>query len=223
VLNTVLAPGIIWMNTQFRLALIALVGAVAVAVLTFPLWIPFFVNREVDEGFPGLSPAEQQAFSALPNDQQDALMEMTDEDPLAALAFARAAITGPQVVAPDQQPMPDTADQPLVLSTGDFIRIDALHSGSGTASIYQLPDDTRFLRFEGFSVTNGPELHVLLSRHPDPRTREEVGSDYIDLGFLKGNIGDQNYDLPAGVDLSQYNSVVIYCLPFHVVFSTATL
>jgi hypothetical protein len=50
-----------------------------------------------------------------------------------------------------------------------------------------------------------------------------VGSDYIDLGFLKGNIGDQNYDLPAGVDLSQYNSVVIYCLPFHVVFSTATL
>ena len=55
-----------------------------------------------------------------------------------------------------------------------------------------------------------------------PADRDELG-DYIDLGSLKGNIGNQNYEIPAGTDLSQYQSIVIYCQPFHVVFATATL
>jgi hypothetical protein len=46
---------------------------------------------------------------------------------------------------------------------------------------------------------------------------------YLDLGSLKGNIGNQNYEIPAGTDISEYQSVVIYCLPFHVIFSTATI
>jgi hypothetical protein len=46
---------------------------------------------------------------------------------------------------------------------------------------------------------------------------------YLDLGSLKGNLGNQNYDIPAGTDINQFKSVVIYCLPFHVVFSTADL
>ena len=50
-----------------------------------------------------------------------------------------------------------------------------------------------------------------------------VGDDYVHLGALKGNIGNQNYEIPAEVDLSEYKSVVIYCVPFHVVFATATL
>ncbi|MEM7336152.1 MAG: DM13 domain-containing protein, partial [Chloroflexota bacterium] len=58
---------------------------------------------------------------------------------------------------------------------------------------------------------------------PNPLTRDEVGTDYIDLGSLKGNMGNQNYEIPADVDLSQFQSIVIYCQPFHVVFSTATL
>jgi hypothetical protein len=78
------------------------------------------------------------------------------------------------------------------------------------------------LRFEDFSVTNGPDLHVLLAVDPAPASREDLG-DYVDLGSLKGNLGSQNYEIPPGTDLSQFKSVVIYCVPFHVVFATATL
>jgi hypothetical protein len=78
------------------------------------------------------------------------------------------------------------------------------------------------LRLEDFSVTNGPDLHVLLAENPSPPDHDSLGM-YLDLGSLKGNLGDQNYDIPAGTDINQFKSVVIYCLPFHVVFSTADL
>lgn len=103
--------------------------------------------------------------------------------------------------------------------TGTFTDADAAHKGSGTATIYQQSEEL-VLRLQDFSVTNGPDLHVLLSTSPNPA--DDMG-DYIDLGELKGNIGDQNYNIPAGTDLSQYQSIIIYCQPFHVVFSTALL
>lgn len=71
-------------------------------------------------------------------------------------------------------------------------------------------------------VTNGPNLHVLLVPHPYPQTRADV-EGYLDLGPLKGKIGSQNYEIPADANLTQYGTVVIYCVPFHVIFATATL
>jgi len=121
-----------------------------------------------------------------------------------------------------KEPMPEAAAEWLVVAQGQFIGADSFHVGSGTASIFQ-QDDNRVLRLEEFSVTNGPDLHVILVRHPAPGSRSDVGEDYVDLGELKGNQGNQNYDVSAGVDLSVYQSVVIYCVPFHVVFATATL
>jgi hypothetical protein len=79
------------------------------------------------------------------------------------------------------------------------------------------------LRLEEFDVTNGPDLHVILSKNPAPTNRVEVGNEYVDLGQLKGNQGNQNYVIPDYIDLLQYQSVVIYCVPFHVVFAIATL
>lgn len=103
--------------------------------------------------------------------------------------------------------------------SGNFIDADAAHKGSGTATIYQQEEEL-ILRLQDFMVTNGPDLHVLLSTSSNPA--DDLG-EYIDLGELKGNIGDQNYEIPADIDLSQYQSIVIYCQPFHVVFSTAAL
>ena len=80
------------------------------------------------------------------------------------------------------------------------------------------------MRLEDLNVTNGPALHVVLSTHPDPERSEQVKQEgYVDLGDLKGNRGNQNYPIPAGVDTSIHKSVVIYCYPFAVVFSVATL
>ena len=117
--------------------------------------------------------------------------------------------------------MMDAVDEWVVVGEGQFVDADSFHLGEGSATIYQQGDQS-VLRFEDFSVTNGPDLHVLLATNGAPTNRSDLG-EYIDLGPLKGNLGNQNYEIPADVDLSQYNSVVIYCMPFHVVFSVASL
>ena len=103
-----------------------------------------------------------------------------------------------------------------------FRDADDFHQGSGTATVYDLGSEGRFVRLEDFEVTNGPDLHVLLVPHGDPMSRDDV-TGYVDLGSLKGNLGNQNYEIPPDLDLSQYRSVVIYCQPFHVLFSVAPL
>ena len=95
---------------------------------------------------------------------------------------------------------------------------------SSNATIYRGSDDSLLLRLEDFQVTNGPNLHVLLSPHEDPTTQSQVKlTGYADLGQLKGNIGNQNYPIPEDVDVDAQGSVIIYCVPFQVIFSVASL
>lgn len=100
------------------------------------------------------------------------------------------------------------------------------HPTSGRASIYQTPDGKRDLRLTDFMTSNGPDVHVILV----PSTDENLKQDFVkgelasvELGQLKANQGDQNYDLPDSADLSKYDAVVIYCERFHVVFGVAKL
>ena len=108
------------------------------------------------------------------------------------------------------------------VKSGSFRDADSFHKGSGTATIYRSADGKSVLRFEDFRVTNGPDLRVLLAPASNPQGRDDI-EGYIELGKLKGNLGNQNYFLPDGEDGSGYGSVVIYCYPFKVVFSVATL
>ncbi|MCB1260129.1 MAG: DM13 domain-containing protein, partial [Acidimicrobiales bacterium] len=78
---------------------------------------------------------------------------------------------------------------------------------------------TTYVRFEGLETDNGPDLVVYLTKQP--ADAQAVGDDYLDLGVLKGNVGNQNYEVPAGVDLSEYDSVVIWCRRFAVSFGAA--
>ena len=100
------------------------------------------------------------------------------------------------------------------------------HPTSGRASIYQVGDGKRDLRLTNFATSNGPDVHVLLAQSADQNlTKEFVKGDLdrVELGLLKANQGDQNYDLPDSVDLQKYDSVVIYCERFHAVFGVAKL
>lgn len=108
------------------------------------------------------------------------------------------------------------------LARGSFTDADSFHKGSGLARVVR-DGSGRALRLEDFRVTNGPDLYVYLAAHAQPRSREDVDQGFVNLGRLKGNIGAQTYEIPADVDLARYRSVVIYCLRFHVIFSTATL
>jgi hypothetical protein len=122
------------------------------------------------------------------------------------------------------EPMLEMAAEPIAIASGSFRDGDAFHKGSGEAIIYQLEDGSHLLRLENLNVTNGPDLHVLLVNHSDPQTRADVhDSGYSELGKLKGNMGSQNYEIPADLDLDSVSSIVIYCKPFQVVFSVAAL
>jgi hypothetical protein len=100
------------------------------------------------------------------------------------------------------------------------------HPTSGRASIYQAGDGKRDLRLTDFTTSNGPDVHVLLAHSIDPnlaKTFLKGDLDSVELGPLKANQGDQNYDLPDSVDVGKYDAVVIYCERFHVVFGVAKL
>jgi hypothetical protein len=123
------------------------------------------------------------------------------------------------------EPAPFTASgDPQPLFTG---RLQGkAHPTSGRATIYKGPDGKQYLRLTDFSTSNGPDVHVVLASAGDKNLTQEIVKgqlDNVELGPLAGNQGDQNYDLPASVDLQKYNAVVIYCERFHAVFGVATL
>ena len=100
------------------------------------------------------------------------------------------------------------------------------HPTSGRASIYQLGGGKRDLRLTDFTTSNGPDVHVVLAQSIDQNlTKDSVKGDLdsVELGLLRANQGDQNYDLPSSVDLGKYDAVVIYCVRFHAVFGVAKL
>ena len=92
------------------------------------------------------------------------------------------------------------------------------------ASIYQLADGKRTLRLTEFATSNGPDVHVYLVAVEVEKGNDAVKeAGFIDLGSMKGNIGDQNYEIPADADLSKYQTVSIWCARFGVNFGTAAL
>jgi hypothetical protein len=109
-------------------------------------------------------------------------------------------------------------------AAGSFKDADAGHRGKGKATLFVSPSGAATLRFTEFEVTNGPDLEVWLVKASKITAKADVtGSKWISLGALKGNIGDQNYAIPAGTSLAEYGSVVIWCEQFSVLFASAAL
>ena len=105
----------------------------------------------------------------------------------------------------------------MTLSSGRFVGVDdGIHDAQGVALIVPLEDGNKLLRFEDFHSTNGPDLHVYLAT-------DNTASDFIDLGNLKANNGNQNYEIPAGIDIAKYDTALIWCKQFSVLFGHAEL
>jgi len=116
----------------------------------------------------------------------------------------------------------EAAAPAITLADGSFH--DGAHKTAGMATIHRLPDGKRVLRLTNFETSNGPDVHVYLVAAADAVDNDTVTrSGFIELGSLKGNIGDQNYDVPADADLGKYRSVTIWCRRFSVNFGTAPL
>lgn len=120
------------------------------------------------------------------------------------------------------QHMSEQMSGPVALAAGLFHRV--AHDGKGKATIYQLPAGQRVLRLTEFETSNGPDLRLLLVAAPDATDNDTIKkAGFVELGKLKGNLGDQNYDVPAAVDLTKYQAVTVWCNRFSVNFTTAPL
>lgn len=210
------------MDLRLRLILLTLVALVAVAVWSFPAWRHSLQPPSLRGGFPGLEMDLQANYLALPREQREELLAEHAEDPAKALAMVRVAISEPEL-APRDSSVSAAQNEASALVGGDFIQLNALHWGAGTATIYAWADGRRTLQLMNFESARGGDMRIYLSRDPQPLVQAQIGADFLDLGRLKGNIGDQSYLLPAGHDLTIYKSAVIYCRQFDDVITVATL
>lgn len=211
-------------------------AAVIAAPIAWYLISPLFITRAVDEDFPASQAAMQETASdsmsanamqtPAPMQESSDQMQMsptpkpmaeTPEPMTAQQSEMMAETPEPMAVQPTEAP-----SEPRLLRSGEFHSV--AHEGTGTASIYELPDGKRVLRLENFEVLNGPDLYVWLSAAADAdNARTILDNQYAELGRLKGNQGNQNYELPADLDVSTFNSVTIWCRRFSVNFATAPL
>ena len=204
-------------KTLYFLVIVIILG------LGWYLASPLFIEKEINDDFPLANITEEDREDVLSDlegfdlPSVDEMKKMNSEE-VRKLEEEILEESGKKENVVDEE----MSDEPKVLLSGMFVDQDSFHKGSGEASIYELEDGSKVLRFENFEVTNGPDLRVLLSGSSSLSSSSDLG-DYVELSKLKGNKGNQNYDISSDVDLSKYKSVVIYCKPFHVIFSTASL
>jgi hypothetical protein len=146
-----------------------------------------------------------------------------DEPPPVAAVSPPPSV--PATAPPTPSGAPSASSEPTstpsaapIERSGSFMGADEFHFGRGTARIVETAPGAFVVRLEDFVVRNGPDLYVVLS--PDPDGYAEGG---VELGRLKADQGNQNYDVPSGTDLSSVESVVIWCKQFAVLFATADL
>jgi Electron transfer DM13 len=129
-------------------------------------------------------------------------------------AEREAALAGGGGGGDEPAQKPDKPTGPVELASGGFAGVDG-HAGTGKATIVEEPGGERVLTFTDFDVDPGANVDVYLSASPS-----DV-SDRIVLGDLKGNVGNQQYEIPADADLGRYPNVVLYCIPFSVRIAVA--
>ncbi|MCF6136383.1 DM13 domain-containing protein [Pseudalkalibacillus berkeleyi] len=164
-------------------------GVIIVGLLGVGWWLgsPLFLDKEVNEDAP-MSSEEMMSDENMKNE------EMMD----------------------DQSDEMDGKMKEMMMYSGTFKDADEKHKASGMVKTVD-GEDGLYLRFEGFEVTNGPDLYVYLTKEGQ-QTKEG-----IELGKLKGNKGNQNYKIPEGTDLEMYNQVVVWCKSFDEDFGYAMM
>ncbi len=203
----------------------AIIIGIVIAAVAIPLGfytaLPLFVDTEINEPVPTVSNGNNDAVNM---QQFKDFMEMSEEERIERgqqmsneerdMIMKVAAQTNGSTV---NEEMTTIGEETSTVYAGTFVGVDdGIHNAEGQAKVINLSDGSNFLRLEDFRSTNGPDLYVYLST-------DKGNSDFVNLGRLKGNIGDQNYKIPEGTDLSKYNTALIWCQAFSVLFGSAEL
>lgn len=156
-------------------------------------------------------------------------VSVDDEIPVTATTSpppaAQSPVPEPTASTSTSAAQPAAPTQPIDLLAGSFVSHE--HDTTGSARVIQHADGSRQLAIEDLSTTNGPDVHVWLSAGPVIEGRDgwftAADHDRVDLGAIKGNLGDQLYDIPPDVDLEVFRSVDLWCVRFSVSFGAAAL
>ena len=209
-----------WIRRNIKiLAPVTVVALAGVAYLAFAVFgvHTLFIDDKVDEDGPVFASGAAAPTETLP--EAAATVPPTTAAPTATdVPTATDAPVATEAPATTVAPVP----QIVTLAEGSFIP-RGRYSGQGDAIVLNDGSEQRFLRFENFSTDNGPDLRVYLSASDANGDSGAFDDDFVDLGVLKGNIGDQNYEIPVDVDLSVYDTVVVWCVRFSTPFTAADL
>jgi hypothetical protein len=208
------------MNKKKAIIVVIIIAAIAIPVGIYTV-SPLFINTTVNEPLPTSSSVTDlqkfQEFMSMNSEEErvEKGQQMATEEKNAILRGA-AQTTGNTVNENMTEAAATTLGQTSLFS-GEFVGVnDGIHNAEGMAKVIQLDDASMILRLENFKATNGPDLYVYLAT-------DNSASDFVNLGRLKGNIGNQNYDIPEGTDFSKYHTVLIWCQAFSVLFGSAEL
>jgi hypothetical protein len=206
-------------------AIVIIVGAGAYYLVS-----PLFISTKVNEPLPTSAVQSEsfQRFIAMNEEEKMKTAKQMSPQERDEIMSAAARVNNSidesmdqTLLQPQSQPQNVTSTatnaRQDTLRTGSFVGVgDRIHNAEGTAKVIPLQDGSNILRLENLRVTNGPDLYVYLAT-------DKTASDFVSVGKLKANNGNQNYDIPAGTDLSKYSTVLIWCRPFSVLFGSAEL
>jgi hypothetical protein len=206
-----------------------IVIGIIIAAVAVPLGIytvsPLFINTEINEPLPTVSNGNNNNDMVSMQQQFKDFMEMPEEERIEKgqqmsneerdMIMKAAAQTNGTIVNEEMTTIGQ--EETSTTYAGTFVGVnDGIHNAEGMAKVIPLDEASMILRLENFKATNGPDLYVYLAT-------DNSASDFLDLGRLKGNIGNQNYDIPEGTDFSRYHTVLIWCKAFSVLFGSAEL
>src|ERR687898_2043982 len=206
----------------------AVIIVIAIAAIAIPLAVytvsPLFIDTEINEPVPTVSNENNNGAGAII--EFNKFMEMSEQERKERghqmrneerdMIMIGAAQTNGITV--NEEMTTTIGQEASTVYIAEFVGAnDGIHNAEGQVKVLKLNDSTNnFLRLEDFRATNGPDLYVYLST-------DKGASDFVNLGRLKGNVGNQNYEIPEGTDLSKYDTALIWCQAFSVLFGSAEL
>ena len=231
------------MNTKMLIA--AIIVGIGIPIVVYAA-SPLFINTTIDEPLPTnimktdekmmeekMAEKEMTEEKAILKDEMmesETMLEKMTEEMITEKMMDKETVMEKETV--EEEMMEETMEEKAMMEkqttqpsdseefsakSGVFVGVgDGIHDAQGNALVIPLENGQKVLRLEDFRSTNGPDLYVYLAT-------DSGASDYVNLGRLKANIGNQNYDIPAGTDLSKYDNVLIWCKQFSVLFGSAEL
>ena len=213
------------MRKGVKIGITSAIVIIIIGVGAYYLASPLFISTEVNEPLPTSaieSEAYQKFITMSEEEKVDTAKQMSPEE-IADIMTTASKINNSidesmDQVQQQQQQTQNTITTASTLRIGSFVGVgDGIHNAEGVAKVIPFQDgDSNILRLENLRVTNGPDLYVYLAT-------DKTASDFVNIGKLKANNGNQNYEIPAGTDLTKYDTVLIWCRPFSVLFGSADL